>query len=120
VAVDETTNVLEDDEAAEEETVVTYKAAAGQEEVLDGARTEADGAANAKGAKGDCARGCAADGDDAHAHGDGTRADGSLDAEGDGAAASEGDGAADAEADCATEHAEALVEDEGGAECIGR
>ena len=65
-----------------------------------------------KGAKGDCARGCAADGDDAHAHGDGTRADGSLDAE--------GDGAADAEADCATEHAEALVEDEGGVECIGR
>ena len=110
--MDETTNVLEDDEAAEEETVVAYKAAAGQEEVLDGARTKADGAANAKGAKGDCARGCAADADDAHAHGDGTRADGSLDAE--------GDGAADAEADCATEHAEALVEDEGGVECIGR
>jgi hypothetical protein len=88
-------------------------------EVLDGARTEADGAANAEGAKGDCAGGCAADGDDAHAHGDGARADGSLDAEGDGAPAdSEGDGAADADADCATptEHAEALVEDEGGAE----
>ena len=37
VAVDETTNVLEDDEAAEstaeEETVVAYKVAAGQEEV---------------------------------------------------------------------------------------
>ena len=37
VAVDETTNVLEDDEAAEstaeEETVVAYKVAVGQEEV---------------------------------------------------------------------------------------
>ena len=33
VAADETTNVLEDDEAAEEETVVAYKVAAGQEGV---------------------------------------------------------------------------------------
>ena len=112
-------------------------------EVLDGTRTEADGAADAEGAKGDCA----ADGDDAHAHGEGARADGSLDAKGDGTADSEGDDAADAKADCATEHAEAdgaadaeahgavawlvaeeevsaneaLVEDEGGAEwSIGR
>ena len=90
-------------------------------EVLDGARTEADGAAVAEGAKGDCAadgEGARADGADGAAvaegaKGDcaangeeGARADGSLDAEGDGTADSEGDDAADAKADCATKHAE--------------